>query len=202
MKNFKALADRISKVDPTTIDSDQYKPSNVPQTCPPVSDVWEVSGDNLPITPDQKVCDCMFAGLSCKASPTLDEKNYGDIFNFVCGTKGRPCDAINGNATSGKYGVFSMCNAQQKLGYVLDRYYKNQNNAADACDFSGQATLVTPTKTDAECEQKLTEASQAASAANGDSGNNKTEDDSSAVRFAAAGLYVAVAFVFGTMMVL
>lgn len=201
MTNFGQLKSRISKVDPTRIDMDQYSPSNVPQACPPVSDVWEVNGANLPPTPDEKVCECMFAGLSCKASPTLDEKDYGDIFGFVCGTAGNPCAGINGNATSGKYGAFSACTAEQKLGYVLDRYYKNQNNAASACDFAGQATLVTPTKTDAECEKKLTEASQAAKAGGG-SGGSGSDDDSGATTLMAAGVYGFVAFAIGAMMVL
>ncbi|CAI4212873.1 unnamed protein product [Parascedosporium putredinis] len=202
MKNFDQLKSRISKVDPTLIDMDKYTPSNVPQECPPVSENWAVSGDRLPPTPDDKVCECMVAGLSCKASPSLDEEDYADIFDFICGTPGSPCAGINGNTTTGKYGAFSMCTAEQKLGYVLDRYYKNQNNAASACDFSGQATIVTPTKTDSECKQKLSEASQAANAGGSGSSSSNDDDDSSAITMVATSVYGLVAFIVGALVML
>ena len=162
MKNFEALADRISEVDPTLIDMSDYRPSNTPQDCPPISDSWEVAAPALPPTPDDKTCECMFAELSCVPVPGLDEEQYGDIFDYICDAEGNLCSGINGDATEGKYGAFSMCNSEQKLGHVLDRYYKAQGSSDEACDFRGQATAVNPEEKSDECEEALSNATQGA----------------------------------------
>jgi len=158
MENFDALAEASSEVDPERVDESSYNTSNKPQACPDVSDVWEASS-KLPPTPDQETCDCMFATLSCVPSPSLDVEEYGDIFKFVCGTPGSPCSGIRADADVAVYGAYSMCSAEHKLGYVLDRYYKNQKSQSTACDFDGKATIKDGAKVKSSCTEKLASAS-------------------------------------------
>lgn len=162
MENFEALADRIAEVDPPLIDKSDYRPTNKPQECPPLSDTWQVAAPALPPTPDEKTCECMFADLSCVPVPGLDEDLYGDIFDYICDAEGNLCSGINGDAAEGEYGPFSMCNSEQKLGHVLDRYYKGQGRSEEACDFRGQATPVTPEERSDECDAALSVATQGA----------------------------------------
>lgn len=164
MKNFQALADRIAEVDPPLLNMSDYKPTNTPQACPPLSDAWKVAAPALPPTPDKETCECMFASLSCVSVPGLDEELYGDIFGYICDRKGDLCAGIEGNATAGEYGAFRMCNSEQKLGHVLDRYYRVQDRKKEACDFRGQATAVTPEEESEECEERLSRATEAAGA--------------------------------------
>ena len=174
MKNFKALADRVSKVDPTLLDASDYKPTNTPQKCPPLSDDWEVAAPALPPTPDEKTCECMFAALSCVPIPGLDEELYGGIFDYICDAGSKLCSGIKGDATVGKYGAFSMCNSEQKLGYVLDRYYRSQDKKEEACDFRGQATPVSPEERGDECQERLSRATEGA-------GGGKEEEDGAGI---------------------
>ena len=176
MKNFKALAKQVAAVDPPLMNMTDYEPENEPAACPPLSEDWEVSSAALPPTPDEETCECMFAGLSCVPTPSLDEEQYAGIFDYICDAKGGLCKGIQGNATAGEYGAFSMCNAEQKLGYVLDQYYKQQKEAKDACDFRGQATEVTAEEGASGCEERLNRATEAAGVG-GSSGGNGDEED-------------------------
>lgn len=173
MKNFKALAKQVAAADPPLINMTDYNPTNEPASCPPLSDDWEVSSAALPPTPDEETCECMFSSLSCVPTPGLDEEQYADIFDYICDAKGGLCKGIQGNATAGEYGAFSMCSAEQKLAYVLDRYYNAQKKAKDACDFRGQATAVTPEKGASGCEEKLTKATEGAGGSEGASGDEE-----------------------------
>lgn len=154
MKNFKALADRMSEIDPPLLEMSDYKPNNTPQSCPPLSDTWEVAAPALPPTPDKETCACMFASLSCVPVPGLDEAQYDDIFGYVCDEEGELCAGIEGDAEAGEYGAFAGCGGEEKLGFVLERYYRAQGAREGACDFRGQAVVVQPERSD-ECEERL-----------------------------------------------
>lgn len=164
----------MAKVDPKLTDESTYTPSNQPATCPEVSSNWKVKGDALPPTPDEKLCDCMYKSLSCVPSRNLSPKDYGPIFGFICGAKGNSCAGITANTETGVYGAYAMCNPQQKLGHVLDTYYRSQNSASGACDFENQAFLQKKGAADAACEKGLASASAqnsvAATATSGSSG--------------------------------
>ncbi|SPN98724.1 related to beta (1-3) glucanosyltransferase gel3p [Cephalotrichum gorgonifer] len=202
MKNFKKLADSISKVDPDLLEISEYTTDLTPQQCPPLSTTWEVAGD-LPPTPDETVCECMVEALTCVPVPGLDPKQYGAIFDFICDAGGEDvhyCEGINGNTTTGGYGAFSMCNAEQKLGHVLDRYYRSLNFASDACDFRGQATSVDAKETSDECKSKLDAAKEKAGGANG-SGSSADDEKDAAGRLGGFGVgaYIVGAVLVGGM---
>ncbi|KAK0392048.1 hypothetical protein NLU13_1546 [Sarocladium strictum] len=157
LKDFDALKKQVLKADPKGVDESSYNPTLKAAECPAVSSTWQVSGNDLPPTPDQALCDCMVKAASCGPASDLSTKSYGDMFGFICGAKPDLCKGINGNTTTGVYGAYVGCDAKSKLTYVLDAYYKDQKNAADACDFKGKAAVKSGSN-DANCKSSLQEA--------------------------------------------
>lgn len=124
-----------------------YTASNQPRSCPAVqSDLW-LASDSLPPTPNATLCELMVESSSCVPSDTLasDATKIGAMFGTICGLDATACKGIASNATAGTYGAFSMCNATQQLANAMNAYYMNQKKASSACDFDGQAKVVTPT---------------------------------------------------------
>jgi hypothetical protein len=123
----------------------------------------------------------MYQSLSCVPSDDLSEKDFGDIFGFVCGESPKACVGIEGNTTSGVYGAYSMCGSRQQLGYVLDQYYQSQDFAKSACDFKGKATIKAKSA-DSTCDAAISSASAAnAFAATATSGPGAEETSNAAV---------------------
>ncbi|KAI5458533.1 Glucanosyltransferase-domain-containing protein [Mariannaea sp. PMI_226] len=181
LADFSKLQSRVTAAKPSGVSMSSYKPSNEPASCPALSDNW-VANKALPPTPNEDTCECMVKAASCVPAKGLKTKAYADIFDYICGKDSSVCAGINGNATSGVYGAYSMCNQQQKLTYVLDQYYKDQDNAADACDFDKQATTQDGS-TESSCKSALASASSinaiAATATAGSSsatGSSKSDD--------------------------
>jgi hypothetical protein len=158
MKNYNALKTAVLAATPASTAMSSYNPTNVPQACPAISNTW-AAAEVLPPVPDTTTCECMYRTLSCVAKPQLSLESYGDIFNFICGSPGRPCAGISGNTSTGVYGAFSPCNDTQKLGFVLNEYYKTQKFASSACDFAGQAQIVKPAGAGSNCQAALSSAS-------------------------------------------
>jgi hypothetical protein len=210
MKNYDALATVIAKVDPSGVDADSYTPTNSPQACPDITDTWHVTGDALPPTPDNDLCECMYKSLGCVPAAKLDSEDYGDIFGYICGLEGNLCAGINGNPETGIYGAYGMCTAAQKLGFVLDTYYRSANQAASACDFDGQAVTQRSNAPDT-CSAALASASSvnaiaatATAPVAGAAGNGNGDGGSFGVRSAdlALGAWVGVVMLAGAGMVL
>ncbi|KAL7806620.1 family 72 glycoside hydrolase [Trichoderma gracile] len=157
LKDFSALQTQVTKADPKGVDADDYKPTNKPASCPALTDDWQAI-NSLPPTPDASLCSCMQSSLSCVHSKDLDTKDFGDIFGFICGKSPEVCAGINGDPSTGVYGAYSMCEDAAKLDYVLDAYYQSQKKASTACDFNGQAQVVSP-KAASTCSAALASAS-------------------------------------------
>jgi 1,3-beta-glucanosyltransferase GAS1 len=150
-KDFTALANQIKAVGNVTTSTQMNSTTtatNTPRDCPAVTGKggW-AAAEALPPTPNEATCESMVATLSCVPSEKVTDDNIGSLFGTVCGMDAAACDGITADATAGKYGDFVMCNATQQLAYALNQYYLNQGKVATACDFSGQAKLVTPTQT-------------------------------------------------------
>jgi len=158
-KDFAPLATRLASIKPSSTAMSAYNPTNQPQACPDVSKNWQVKGDALPRTPNRATCECMFNSLSCAPSPDLTPKEFGSIFNYICDADKKACAGISAQPDTGVYGAFSMCDAKQKLGYVLDAYYKNQGKAKDACDFKGAAVLAKNPSVPDNCKSAISSAS-------------------------------------------
>ena len=183
--------------------SDEYKPTNSPAECPGVGSSWGVKGNVLPPKPDSELCDCMFEALSCVPSDDTEAKEYGDMFGYICSENPDACKGINGNTKTGVYGAYSMCNAKQQLGYVLNEYYNAQNQAKSACDFKGKATIQ-EAKSNDKCAPQLAAASSAnevAATATGADSSTPTGSGSDDKDNAAAGLPIRNLFVLGDLAV-
>ncbi|EHA56882.1 hypothetical protein MCOR27_006430 [Pyricularia oryzae] len=206
MKNFDALVNVMKDVNPKTIEKSSFTSNNKPLDCPGIQSNW-LAASALPPTPDQAVCECMTKSATCAPSSSLSEKDYGEIFSFICGA-GDSCKGINGNATTGQYGAFHGCDSKSKLTYALDQYYKSQRNSATACDFKGKATVVTPQQAASTCSSLLSAATAAADKANAGAGSGSDTSKNAASSFRAPGglaqmalgMYVAAAVGVGATM--
>lgn len=138
----------MAKISPSGVNSASYTPTNSPQACPSIDSTWEASS-NLPPTPNADLCSCMVANLTCVAKPDISSSDTQTNLDYLCGPGvGDYCAGITPNATTGKYGSYSMCNATEKLSWAMNEFYKNQtaNNPKNnnPCDFKGVATKKTP----------------------------------------------------------
>lgn len=178
LKDYSALQSKVAKADPSGIDSSDYKPSASAASCPKLSDTWQANSV-LPPSPDASLCKCMVDSRECVPAKSLKEKDFGDIFGFVCGKKPALCAGINGNATTGIYGAYSMCADADKLAFILDAYYQDLDKASDACDFDGDATTQ-KAASQASCSSALASASaaneKAATATAGSASSTSTDD--------------------------
>lgn len=139
LPDFKVLASQVAKVKPKQTAFADYKVTNTAaRACPTVGAKWAASSDLPPIA-NAQVCDCMVKSLNCVAKDGLDGEAIAEQFGYVCGQDPSACAGIAANATSGKYGAYSMCKSEQKLSFAFDQYYQNHNSDASACDFSGNA---------------------------------------------------------------
>lgn len=210
MKNYASLKSRVLAATPASTAMSEYTPTNSPAACPLVAEDW-VAGDILPPTPNAEACECMFNSISCAPAPGLETTAYGAIFDYICGQSGNICAGIDANVSTGVYGAFSPCNDTQKLGYVLDAYYKSQNNNAGACNFDSQAMVTAAASAAASCSPLLSSASSAngvaATATAGSSSSSSNVAAPIPIRNAitigdvAIGLYVLVAVGVGASMV-
>jgi 1,3-beta-glucanosyltransferase GAS1 len=140
MKNYDTLKEVLASVKPSSTAMASYTPTNKPAHCPSINAWWRAS-ETLPLKPDADLCSCMYRSLSCVPRPGLSPDAYSSIFAMICSKDAKLCDDIRGNTASGTYGRFSMCDSTQKLGRVLDAYYKSNGSVAYACDFQGQAVV-------------------------------------------------------------
>ena len=157
MPDFTNLQTQLAKVTGVTgVNSASYSPTNSPAACPTDS-AWAASSD-LPPTPNSQLCSCMEDALTCNIARTVSEDDLGDLFGLVCGLSDTACLGIQANGTTGKYGAYGMCNARQQVGWALNAYYSEQNRAADACDFSGSATLQSAVAPTGSCKTLISQA--------------------------------------------
>lgn len=156
LADFSYLSSRLKSVSPSGVNSNSWTPTNtVSRTCPAstLAD-WQGSSD-LPPTPNQGVCKCMFDSLSCVVASDVSSTDYQTLFDYVCNEVS--CDGINANGTSGSYGAYSFCSSEEKLSFVLNLYYEKQGNSG-ACSFSGSATLSGSSSTASSCVAVLSQA--------------------------------------------
>lgn len=220
LKDYTSLSSRVNAATPTSVSMAAYSATNSPASCPAVNSDWQAA-NILPPTPDTDLCECMYNSLSCVASSDIDSDAYGDLYGYICGEDDTYCAGVLTNATSGVYGAYSMCNSTQMLGYILDQYYKGQDSASDACDFSGSA-VTQAAATATSCKSMLASASSenavaatatAGSSSTGSSSGSSSSSSSSSIAMPAAhkamiglgdvavGLYMLVAMGAGAAMV-
>jgi len=180
LPDYTAYSSQMNQINPTGVQMDEYEPTNTAMACPTVQEgVWEAASSPLPPVVNVDLCKCMIASLSCVVADNVDEEDYGQLFGTVCGL-GNSCDGIIADASNGTYGAYSVCNPTEQLSFAFDRYYKSQNNAADACDFGGAATTKSASSASGSCSSLLDAAGEDGSGTVGGSGVSGGSSTSSA----------------------
>lgn len=160
MSDFKYYSSEIASVNPTGTNKASYNPTNtVLQSCPTVGSGWQAKASPLPPTPDASLCECIYEESACVASSSLSTSKMGTLLSTVCGYT--DCGGVSANATTGEYGAYSMCEIEYKLAFALNKYYKEQNKASSACDFSSSASTKATTAATGTCSVQIKEAGTA-----------------------------------------
>jgi len=160
LPDFTALQKQLAKATPTSTAMADYVVSNTAaQACPATGADWSASS-NLPPIANADLCSCMVSSLSCVARKGLTGNQTADLFSNVCGLDNSACNGINGNATTGTYGSYSMCDSYSKLSFAFDQYYQSQSKASTACDFGGNATTQSGSQS-SNCKALLNQAGTA-----------------------------------------
>ncbi|CAH6719407.1 pH-responsive protein 2 [[Candida] jaroonii] len=137
LADFNYYKSEINSISPSYAQSSDEKSAS-PTECPTDTSNWNAA-TALPPTPDEDICECMVDSLKCVLDPSVDEDDYEDLFGTVCGFI--DCSGINANGTTGEYGAYSPCSAKDRLDFVLNLYYLDQDESKSACDFDGSASL-------------------------------------------------------------
>ncbi|KAH7085351.1 Glucanosyltransferase-domain-containing protein [Paraphoma chrysanthemicola] len=194
-KDFENLSKQIAKATPSGVKMDAYTPSNTAAaSCPKVTaGKWEAQSNPLPPTANSQLCSCMRDTLSCVVADNVAEKDFGDMFGFICGEKdGQYCAGINKNATSGPYGAYGMCDSKDQLSFAVNAYAKAVKGG---CGFKGKATTksAVATPTASGCSNLLQAAGAAGTgvvSASGGVARASGSGSSSSSQGAAAGLAI------------
>jgi 1,3-beta-glucanosyltransferase GAS1 len=157
MSDFNALATQLQAATPTGVNADKYTPINTAKrACPTVDSNWRVAAKGLPPTPNSDYCSCMASTFSCQAKATLTDKEIQAQFDWICGPDGYySCTGFSPDTGKGDYPPRMMCNGIDKLSWAFDTYYQHFNSKPEVCNFNGNATLVTPSKSAAACASLL-----------------------------------------------
>lgn len=201
LADYAAFSTQIGAVKPKATNAASYTPTNTAnQACPTVGDKWNAASA-LPPTPNKETCACMMSTLSCKANADIDPLAIGPLFGQVCGyNDGKACAGIARDTKTGSYGAFSMCNATEQLSIAFNAYYNSISGSdkSKACDFGGNATVVTPASSESSCSSVLSSASSAATAggSNGQGASSTKKSDAAGIVGASLGIgkYAMVGF--------
>jgi len=200
LPDFTALSKQLALATPTSTSSADYTVSNtVAQACPATGADWAASS-NLPPIANADLCSCMVSSLSCVANTGLSGNQTSQLFSTVCGLDNSACDGINGNATTGVYGSYSMCDSYSKLSFAFDQYYQSQQKASTACAFGGNAKVQTGSQS-SSCKALLSQAGTAGTgtvtsvpSGTGSSTSGSSSSSSSATKKSAAGAVIVPRF--------
>lgn len=176
LDDYNNLKKELASISPSSVKKDSYTPSSTSLKCPATDSNWKAA-TQLPPTPDKDVCSCLKDSLSCVLDNDVDEKDYGDLFSFLCDNIG--CDDIQANGTSGSYGSYSFCDADVKLSYLMDKYYQSKGKNKSDCSFSGSASLVSATSQASSCKAKLSSATASASSSGSSSSGSSSNSSGS-----------------------
>ncbi|KAJ5214899.1 hypothetical protein N7468_010578 [Penicillium chermesinum] len=154
LKDFENLSSQMAKVTATGVNSKDYTPTAAPtRKCPAVGKDWNAASV-LPPAVDANLCACMYDTLTCVPKDGLSDKKIGSTFGYLGGSDG-VMDGVAANATTGKYGAYSGCSANQRLAWAMDQYYSKHGSKASACDFNGVATTKSATSATGSCADQM-----------------------------------------------
>ncbi|AAS54140.2 AGL351Wp [Eremothecium gossypii ATCC 10895] len=181
--DYNNLKTALATISPSSANKDSYTASSGSVACPTTGSNWQAA-TSLPPSPQKDVCDCIKSALRCVISPDVDQKDYSELFGYLCSEADVDCSDISADGTTGNYGAFSFCDDETKLSYLLNKYYQEKGrSSSSACDFSGSATLVSATGTASTCVPTSTGINLGSSSSNSGSGRG---DSTTATSSAAA----------------
>jgi hypothetical protein len=156
LTDYNNLKTQLASVTPTGVNSASFTATNTAlQSCPATGTAWQAS-PTLPPTPNEELCSCMTAELGCVAKSSVSTDDYDSLFSYICADI--DCTGITGNATTGEYGAFSMCNSTQRLSWAMNAYWIAQSKSSQACDFSGDGTTTAAASATGTCSSLMKEA--------------------------------------------
>ncbi|SCV02433.1 LAME_0H00430g1_1 [Lachancea meyersii CBS 8951] len=176
MSNYNNLKSQLASVSPSAAKIDSYNPSSTSLSCPATNSNW-MAATALPPTPDKDVCDCLRNSLSCVLSGDVEEEDYGELYNTLCGKL--DCGDISADGEKGSYGAYSFCDNSVKLSFLLNKYYESNGKSKSACSFDGSASLASSTSLASSCQTKLSSASAKASVSGSSTSSSAQSSDSS-----------------------
>ncbi|KAL8739226.1 MAG: hypothetical protein Q9181_000117 [Wetmoreana brouardii] len=161
LPDFTALSSQVAKVTPSGVAMASYSPTNKPQSCPTQGPGW-AANTTLPPSPNNAVCSCMTQSLNCTAKSDISDDDIETNFNYLCDpSNGDFCSGILANGSTGVYGAYSMCNAQERISWAFNAFFMDQtkNNVknTDPCNFQGAAQKQTP-KSAGTCRSVVSQA--------------------------------------------
>ena len=187
LSDYKYYSLEMNNISPSYAKSSAAtKDASATLECPASASTWKAA-TKLPPTPDEDYCKCKSESFQCVVADDVDSDDYGDLYGYICDEI--DCKAISVDGEKGEYGDFSFCSDKDKLSYVLNAYYKDQDEASSACDFSGSASINKDAKTDAKCSSSETGSVNAGSDSDSSSGSGSSgtsEADSSSSKESSA----------------
>lgn len=154
LPDYSYLSMQIQKATPVGVNSNAYTPTaSAGGACPTVGNNWQAASA-LPPPINNQLCSCMYDSLDCVPAGNISPKLYSKTFSYLGGEG--VLSGITGNGTSGTYGAYSMCNAEQRLAWAMNRYYLTKGKkSAKACNFNGAATLKSATSASGSCATQM-----------------------------------------------
>lgn len=158
--DYSYLSVALATISPSSTVMSAYTTSNTATSCPTTGASWAAVASPLPPTPNAQLCQCMVNELTCAAVAGLAVTNYQSNFDYICAANPANCVGIQANASTGKYGAYSVCNSTQQLSFVMNQYYFDQPAAgrASACNFGGNATTKTAAAASGTCSALIAQA--------------------------------------------
>ncbi|KAJ5322102.1 hypothetical protein MYU51_002899 [Penicillium brevicompactum] len=156
LPDFSNLSKQMASATPSGVDSSKYSVTTTAgRSCPTVGSDWNAASI-LPPSPNADLCECMYNSLECVPVSDISNKKIGSTFSYLGGEDG-VMDGVNSNATSGKYGAYSMCSAKQRLAWAMNQYYQNNKGkaGASACGFSGAASTKKASSASGSCATQM-----------------------------------------------
>lgn len=174
--DYSYYSQEMNSIDPSLAKTaDVGASSTVTLACPASAATWKAS-PSLPPTPDEDVCNCVADSLECVLDDSVDESDYGDLFGVVCDYVN--CSAVSADGETGEYGAVSFCSDKDKLSYILNLYYEDQDKHSSACDFSGSASLRSTSLAASSCSAVVSSVSAHALATGSSNSGSQSESSS------------------------
>ncbi|CAH6720778.1 pH-responsive protein 1 [[Candida] jaroonii] len=175
LDDFKYYSSEMNAISPSLAQASSAQ-STETLACPTAAATWKASSD-LPPTPDEDVCDCMASSLACVVADDVDLEDYGDLYGYICSKI--DCSDIDADGKNGTYGDYSYCSDKDKLSYVLNEYYKDQDENSSACNFSGSASINKSAKSASTCAAKASSGSSSGGSSGSGSGSSSGSSSTS-----------------------